>query len=219
MDGAPWVCFCSGIHPSWTWISGSFESMRWNAYKHRLDLALDSDPQQFQGSGVKPVTLHHAGQRAQFTTDWAIPAPWADHSNHMFCAAHDSYTVTCAYALEIVHSTTGWLQNICIITCQCSDYYYVSQVFKQHHHFIHYSSRQIKWLASVWIYMNRKIMRKREQDREWYVIKMFGKKAKTKSVPLQACQYHSNVIHCRYILCWMFKLGYNEVIIYKYMLF
>ena len=34
---------------------------------------------------VEPATLHHAGQRAQHTTDWTIPAPcpcWKRHPAH-----------------------------------------------------------------------------------------------------------------------------------------
>ena len=39
--------FVAGIHPSRTWTSGSFESMRWNACMHRLDLGLYSHPKEF----------------------------------------------------------------------------------------------------------------------------------------------------------------------------
>ena len=42
--------FVAGIHPSRTWMSGSFESMRWNECVHRT---------------VSP----------QHSTDWAIPVP------------------------------------------------------------------------------------------------------------------------------------------------
>ena len=34
--------FVAGIHPSRTWMSGSLESLRWNACVHRLDLSLHS---------------------------------------------------------------------------------------------------------------------------------------------------------------------------------
>ena len=44
--------FVAGIHPSRTWTSGSFESVRWNACMHRLDLGLYSDPKEFWGNGV-----------------------------------------------------------------------------------------------------------------------------------------------------------------------
>ena len=36
--------FVAGIRLSRTWRSGSFESMRWNAWVHRLDLGLYSHP-------------------------------------------------------------------------------------------------------------------------------------------------------------------------------
>ena len=44
--------FVAGIHPSRTWTSGSFESVRWNACVHRLDLGLHSHPKEFWGNGV-----------------------------------------------------------------------------------------------------------------------------------------------------------------------
>ena len=45
--------FVAGIHLSRTWMSGSFESMRWNACVHRLDLGLYSHPKELWGSGVR----------------------------------------------------------------------------------------------------------------------------------------------------------------------
>ena len=83
------VCvFVAGIHQSRSWMSGSFESVGWNACVHRLDLILYSHPKEFWENGVrfhsnskgKPplpeaqrrielTTLHHAGQWAQHTTD------------------------------------------------------------------------------------------------------------------------------------------------------
>ena len=45
--------FVAGIHPSITWLSGSFESMRWNACVYRLDLGLYSHPKEFFGNGVR----------------------------------------------------------------------------------------------------------------------------------------------------------------------
>ena len=41
--------FVAGIYPSRTWTSGSFESVRWNACVHRLDLGLYSHPKEFWG--------------------------------------------------------------------------------------------------------------------------------------------------------------------------
>ena len=78
--------FVASIHPSRTWTSGSFESVWWKAYVHRLDLGLYSHPKEFWGNGVRthvsskgkipsprkdspqrriePTTLHQAGQWA-----------------------------------------------------------------------------------------------------------------------------------------------------------
>ena len=44
--------FVAGIHSSRTWMSGSFESVRWNACVHRLDLSLYSHPKEIWGNGV-----------------------------------------------------------------------------------------------------------------------------------------------------------------------
>ena len=38
--------FVASIHPSRTWMSGSFESVRWNACMHRVDLGLYSQPKE-----------------------------------------------------------------------------------------------------------------------------------------------------------------------------
>ena len=85
--------FVASIHPSRTWTSGSFESVRWNACVHRLDLSLYSHPKEFWGNGVwthvnskgkipstgkcpqrriEPATLWTASPS---TTNWAIAAP------------------------------------------------------------------------------------------------------------------------------------------------
>ena len=41
--------FVASIHPSRTWMSGSFESLQWNACVHRLNLSLCSHPKEFFG--------------------------------------------------------------------------------------------------------------------------------------------------------------------------
>ena len=85
--------FVVGIHPSRTWTSGSFKSVRWNACMHRLDLGLYSHPKEFLGEWslnpcqlqrknslyrkcpqrrIEPATLWTASPS---TTNWAIPAP------------------------------------------------------------------------------------------------------------------------------------------------
>ena len=45
--------FVASIHPSRTIMSGSFQSVRWNACVHRLDLGLYSHPRLFLGKGVR----------------------------------------------------------------------------------------------------------------------------------------------------------------------
>ena len=98
------VFYIAGIHSSRIWTSGSSESVRWNACVHRLDLGLYSHPKEFWGNGSEPMlssreksplpeaqrrfeptTLHDAGQRAQHTTDWAIPVP---HWFHCYKLSH-----------------------------------------------------------------------------------------------------------------------------------
>ena len=48
--GQHWWCvlgvFVASIHPSRTWMLGSFESLRWNTCVHRLDLGLHSHPKE-----------------------------------------------------------------------------------------------------------------------------------------------------------------------------
>ena len=88
-SGPPYsVCFCC------RYSSGSFESVWWNACVHSLNLCLYSHPKKFSGMEsepilnpmekpplleaqrrIEPTMLHHTGQQAQHSTDWAIPAP------------------------------------------------------------------------------------------------------------------------------------------------
>ena len=68
-------------------MSGSFQSVQWNACVHRLDLGLYSHPKELWGNGVRShvkskgkksplpdaqmvelAALHQAGQQAQHTT-------------------------------------------------------------------------------------------------------------------------------------------------------
>ena len=47
------VLFYANIHLSRTWMSGSFDSVQWNACVHRLDLYLYSHLKEFWGNGVR----------------------------------------------------------------------------------------------------------------------------------------------------------------------
>ena len=49
------VCFVAGIHPSRIRMSRCFESVRWNACVHRLDLGLYSHPKKFWGNGDRTL--------------------------------------------------------------------------------------------------------------------------------------------------------------------
>ena len=90
--------FVTGIHPSRTRMSGSFESVRWNACVYRLDLGLYSHPKEFGGMWshnpyllqgknplyqenspqrcIEPTTLHNARKRAQHTTELFWSPKW-----------------------------------------------------------------------------------------------------------------------------------------------
>ena len=99
----PGFVFVAGSQLSRTWMSGSFESVRWNARVHRLDLSLYSNLKEIWGNGlrthvnskgkihstgkifaqrrIEPVTLHQRGQQAQRTTNelfwpWRIQKCW-----------------------------------------------------------------------------------------------------------------------------------------------
>ena len=92
----------AGIHPSRIWTSGSFESLRWKASVHRLDLGIYSHPKEFRGNGVKiqvnskgkiPSTgkilprggsnshtiLHQAGHRDQHSANELFRTPWTKY--------------------------------------------------------------------------------------------------------------------------------------------
>ena len=45
--------FVASIYPFRTWMSGSFESVWWNACVHRLDFGLYSHPKEFWGNGAR----------------------------------------------------------------------------------------------------------------------------------------------------------------------
>ena len=69
--------FVAGIHPYRTWTPGSFESVRWNACVHRLDLGLYSDPKEFWGNGVRS----HANSK------WKAPSTGSSEEDRTHDAA------------------------------------------------------------------------------------------------------------------------------------
>ena len=75
--------FVAGIHPSRTWMSGSFESVRWNACVHRLGIlsservlvGMEFEPMLTPGEkSTLPESVPRGGSSPS-TTNWAIPAP------------------------------------------------------------------------------------------------------------------------------------------------
>ena len=48
-----WCVFVADIHLSRSWMSGSFQSVRWNPCEHRLVLGLYSHLKEFWGNGVR----------------------------------------------------------------------------------------------------------------------------------------------------------------------
>ena len=91
MDDACWMCFVAGIHPSWTWMSGSFESVWWTACQFmekcknlKLLQGVVSEPvlalirkNPFNCEGqTQEVALHRiAGSVSQCSFNWAFFVP------------------------------------------------------------------------------------------------------------------------------------------------
>ena len=76
--------FVAGIHPSRTWTSVSVESVRWNAYVHRLDPGLYTHPKEFLGSAVR---IHVNSKRKILSTGNILPT---GGSNPRPCIKQDS---------------------------------------------------------------------------------------------------------------------------------
>ena len=104
-----------------------------NACVHRLDLIYTLNPKSFGGMEsepmltprkksplpgaqrrVKPVMLHHAGQRAQHTTDWAIRAPPGLQAGVPVAVLQSSWC--CRLSARTVF--VCWLLNV-PATCEC----------------------------------------------------------------------------------------------------
>ena len=77
--------FVVSIHPSRTWMSGSFESMRcesmrWNARVHRLNLGLDSSEKEFGGNGVR-IHVNSKGKIPSPNSYWNELSGWGPHDS------------------------------------------------------------------------------------------------------------------------------------------
>ena len=120
--------FVAGIHLSRTWMSGSFESVRWNACVHRLDLGLYSHPKEFWGNGVwiqgkNPLYRKMSPEEyrtrdtvaaSPSTTNWAIPAHTGSDSitYNSFGWQYKPKTCLCTHAF---HHTDSKDPNIHIL--------------------------------------------------------------------------------------------------------
>ena len=80
--------FVAGIHPSRTWMSGSFESVRWNACVHRLDLHLYSHQKQFLGNGVRTLV----NSKGKITTKGKKFSPEKDRTHNTASSTRRSPT-------------------------------------------------------------------------------------------------------------------------------
>ena len=72
----PGCIFVAGFHPSRTWMSGSLESVRWNACVHRLRLGLYSHPKEFSGNGVR-THVNSKGKIPSTGKNRFRGAPWS----------------------------------------------------------------------------------------------------------------------------------------------
>ena len=64
--------FIADIHPSRTWMSGSFESVWWNACVHRLVLSLYSHPKEVLGTWVRT----HVNSKEKNLVCWRLRGGW-----------------------------------------------------------------------------------------------------------------------------------------------
>ena len=101
--------FVAGIHPSRTWMSGSFESVWWNACMHRLDLGLYSHPKKFWGNGVR----NHVNSKGKILSTWKIFLRGG--SNPQCCIKQDSEPNT----LPVRYSSPLWgvWGHACLASC------------------------------------------------------------------------------------------------------
>ena len=93
--------FVASIHPSRTWMSGSFESVWWNACVHRLDLGLYSHPKEFLGNGVST----HAHSKGKIpSTGKILRGGW----NQRCCMKQDSKPNILPMSYSIPISCSIW---------------------------------------------------------------------------------------------------------------
>ena len=99
--------FVASIHPSRTWMSGPFESVRWNACVHRLDLSLYSHPNRVFGEwSQNPCKLQ--GKNPLYRK-------FRGRSNPQYCITQDSkpnILPTSVFRPGIFHFEVTGLSNV-----------------------------------------------------------------------------------------------------------
>ena len=128
--------FVAGIHKSRTWTSGSFESVRWNACVHRLDLGLYSlSPERvFRGMEFEPMLTpreksplpenvprggsnpRRCGQRAQ-----ALPTSYSGPSMVLITVI-TFFTVTGSHSKALCSQK----YQLCLFTSNITDSHHVA---------------------------------------------------------------------------------------------
>ena len=125
MVHAGWV-FVAGIHPSRTCMSGSFESMQWNACVHRLDFSLYSHPKEFWGNGVRTYVnskgkIHSTGSLEKNQTGVAASCKTARPTHYLV-----SYSSPrCDLKITLTASSqamSGQLEITLMLCCYCRYY-------------------------------------------------------------------------------------------------
>ena len=64
----------ASLHLSWTWMSGYFQSERWNSCMHRLDFSLYSHPKAFGGMESEPMLTPR--EKIPSTRKILLRLPW-----------------------------------------------------------------------------------------------------------------------------------------------
>ena len=99
--------FVAGIHLSRTWTSGSFESMRWNARVHRLDLRLYSHPKEYIWNGVRT----HVNSREKIPSAGKILPRGGSNTQHCIKQYREPNTLPTSYSGRVGVLPLGYWSN------------------------------------------------------------------------------------------------------------
>ena len=93
--------FVAGIHPSRTWISGSFESVRWNVCVHRIDSVYALIWKSFGGMKSEPVLTPRARS--------PLPEKFSPEEDRT-CAAASHRTVSTEHSQWAIPAQKAWIE-------------------------------------------------------------------------------------------------------------